>query len=152
MTDALSFEALEAKRCAIEGRLPEPLALRVRRAISWGLRAEREAKRKDENTDDVRYIFLWIAFNAAYAGAHEIEREREWARAKERARATSKNPPTKPESEVFRTYFRALVKMDKQGRIHDVLDELSDWLQNLMQNEYVFKPFWLALNGIEQRP
>jgi hypothetical protein len=38
------------------------VALRVHRALSWLGRAEKE--RAD---DDARFVFLWVAFNAAYA-------------------------------------------------------------------------------------
>ncbi|WOA30142.1 HEPN domain-containing protein [Alloalcanivorax xenomutans] len=40
---------------------PDNLSLRVHRALSWLDRAEQEAD------PDSRFIFLWIAFNAAYA-------------------------------------------------------------------------------------
>ena len=43
----------------------KPLGLRVHRSISWIGRAEQATD------DDGRFIFLWIAFNAAYADEEE---------------------------------------------------------------------------------
>ena len=40
---------------------PTNLSLRLHRALSWLNRAEQA------EDDDGRFIFLWIAFNAAYA-------------------------------------------------------------------------------------
>lgn len=41
---------------------------RLHRALSWLGRAEQE---KDD--DDARFLFLWVAFNAAYAGQFNDE-------------------------------------------------------------------------------
>lgn len=53
---------------------PGPLRVRIHRAISWLTRAEQET-----TNPDARCIFLWIAFNAAYAcefGFEQAERQR----------------------------------------------------------------------------
>ena len=47
---------------------PEPYRVRLHRALSWLARAE-----KDEEDADARFIFLWIAFNAAYADEGEFQ-------------------------------------------------------------------------------
>ncbi|MFZ9363927.1 MAG: hypothetical protein ACO25T_09900, partial [Arenimonas sp.] len=47
----------------------EPSAIRLHRAISWLARAEQEAE-----DPDARFIFLWIALNAAYAKQFGFER------------------------------------------------------------------------------
>src|SRR5690625_4429215 len=56
-----SYETLKARQRAEREGWPEFLSLRVHRALSWLDRAERC---RDE---DGTFIFLWIAFNAAYA-------------------------------------------------------------------------------------
>lgn len=56
---------LKARHREIRDGQPDPLRIRIHRAISWLARAEREV-----DDHDARYIFLWIAFNAAYA--HEF--------------------------------------------------------------------------------
>ena len=51
----------------------EPSRVRLHRAISWLTRAAQE-----NDDPDARFIFLWIAFNAAYAkqfGFEETERD-----------------------------------------------------------------------------
>ncbi len=62
MKDALDHAALKTKQRAIRAGFPETMGLRAHRAISWIGRAEACG-----DDDDARFIFLWIAFNAAYA-------------------------------------------------------------------------------------
>lgn len=52
---------LKARQRAERDSYPENLSLRVHRALSWLDRAEQD------DDPDSRFIFLWIAFNAAYA-------------------------------------------------------------------------------------
>ena len=76
----LTFKALEVKRRSIEEQLRsenESLSLRMRRAISWGLRGDDALTRDDL---DAAFIFYWVAFNAVYGEEREErteERERE---------------------------------------------------------------------------
>ena len=62
MKDGLDHAALKTKQRAIRAGFPETMGLRAHRAISWIGRAEACG-----GDDDARFIFLWIAFNAAYA-------------------------------------------------------------------------------------
>ncbi|MHC2258269.1 hypothetical protein [Sinorhizobium meliloti] len=66
--DGLSFKDLKDKQRAIRAGFPETMGLRAHRAISWIGRAE--ACGED---DDARFIFLWIAFNAAHADEREFQ-------------------------------------------------------------------------------
>src|SRR3546814_5534148 len=66
----LHHENLKAKQRELRGNFPEPLTLRVHRALSWLRRAEAE-----QTDEAVRFILLWIGFNAAYAG--DVERSDE---------------------------------------------------------------------------
>ncbi len=54
-------QQLKEKQRLIRDSLPENLALRVHRALSW--------LKKSEQCDDLdsQFIFLWVSFNAAYA-------------------------------------------------------------------------------------
>jgi hypothetical protein len=56
-----SYELLKARQRAERDDHHPNLALRVHRALSWLNRAEQA------DDPDGRFIFLWIAFNAAYA-------------------------------------------------------------------------------------
>lgn len=68
MKDALEHAALKTKQRAIRAGFPETMGLRAHRAISWIGRAEACG-----DDDDARFIFLWIAFNAAYADEREFQ-------------------------------------------------------------------------------
>ena len=56
------FQTLKDKQRKLRDGFPQDLSLRVHRAISWGLRAEKEVK-----DFDAGFLLLWIGFNAAYA-------------------------------------------------------------------------------------
>lgn len=60
---SLHPNALKAKQRELRDGFATPLTLRVHRALSWLRRAEAEI-----DDDDVRFILLWIGFNATYAG------------------------------------------------------------------------------------
>ena len=119
-----SFASLKAKQRALRAAFPEPLGLRVHRAISWLGRAE--AEKADA---DVRFILLWVAFNSAYAS--EID-----------ADATN-------ERKSFKAFFDALVSLDASHRIYDaVWERFSQEIRLLLANRYVFAPFWHKQNGL----
>ncbi|WGR56487.1 hypothetical protein E3U25_01515 (plasmid) [Paracoccus versutus] len=103
------------------------MGLRVHRAISWIGRAE--ACGED---DDARFIFLWIAFNAAYADEREFQSVAPGERA------------------AFVDYFRRLVARDGERRIDKALwQRFTGPVRILMENRYVFNPFWQHHNGID---
>lgn len=68
MKGVLDHAALKTRQRAIRAGFPETMGLRVHRAISWIGRAETCGE-----DDDARFIFLWIAFNAAYADEREFQ-------------------------------------------------------------------------------
>lgn len=95
---------------------------RLHRALSWLGRAEHE---KDD--DDARFLFLWVAFNAAYAGQFNDE-------GKELAKA--------------RLFIDRLLELDREKRIHALLFErFSGPVRTLMDNRFVYAPFWRAMAG-----
>ncbi|NDE01904.1 MAG: hypothetical protein EBZ91_09180, partial [Gammaproteobacteria bacterium] len=73
-----------------DGHSPS-VALRVHRALSWLGRAE-----KERTDDDARFVFLWIAFNAAYA--------------------TESHDPEMTEKRSFKSFLRTLMKLDTRGQ------------------------------------
>lgn len=120
MTQALDADGLKRKLKAAGEATPEAWRTRLHRAISWLKRSEREA-----DDADARFIFLWIAFNAAYACefAHE-ENERE----------------------RLRRFFAALLAVDGDKRLGALmLMQFSGPVRVLIENRYVFEPFWRAL-------
>ncbi len=95
------------------------LSLRVHRAISWIKAAE-----QSKDNIDAKFLFYWIAFNAAYAkpisGREAVA-----------------------ESKLFRQFFKAMVRLDKFGDIDKALwQKFSGPIRLLLDNKYVFAPFW----------
>ena len=121
--DSLHPETLKEKQRQLRDAFPLPLTLRVHRALSWLRRAEESG-----NDLDVRFILLWIGFNAAYAGDLD--------------RAIEGN-----ERDRFQQFFDALVAMDGERRIYRaVWDRFSQEIRTLLNNRYVFSPFWRHQN------
>ena len=102
---------------------PEFLSLRVHRALSWLNRAERC------EDDDGCFIFLWVAFNAAYAdeaGEHRL-----------------------PEAARLQAFLARLVELDRAGRLESVVwEKFPGPIRVLLGNKYVFQPWWDHLNRL----
>lgn len=126
MPGPLTFKMLKDKQRAIREGFPDTMGLRVHRAISWIGRAN------DCGDDaDARFIFHWIAFNAAYADEREFQ--------------------SMPQGErsAFLDFFTKLVALDSERRIYNaVWQRFSGPVRLLLENRYVFNPFWQHHNGI----
>ena len=121
----LTHAILKAKQRELRAGFPETMGLRVHRSLSWIGRAEQATD------DDGRFIFLWIAFNAAYADEEELQN----AAAGERA--------------AFASYFRKVVALDAGQRVYDAIwNNFSGPIPVLLDNRFVFNPFWQHHNGI----
>lgn len=117
----LSHAALKTKQRLLRNSFPVSLSLRTHRALSWLERAEQET-----DDDDVRFILLWIGFNAAYAADLYPTGQRN----------------------VFADYFRKLIDLDKEQRIHGLIwTRFPMEISLLLENRYVFAPFWSHHNG-----
>ncbi len=126
MNDVIDHATLKAKQRAIRDGFPETMGLRAHRAISWIGRAE-----ACSDDDDARFIFLWIAFNAAYADEREFQSVAPGERA------------------AFADYFERLVTLDSEKRIYNAIwRRFSGPIKMLLDNRYVFNPFWQHHNGI----
>lgn len=94
------------------------LSLRTHRALSWLDRAEQS------DDLDSRYIFLWIAFNACYA----VEIDQQY-------REVTRNQ--------FTSFFSKICDLDTENRIyHHLWDSFSSKVRALLDNKFVFQPFW----------
>ncbi|MDD1966732.1 HEPN domain-containing protein [Pseudomonas putida] len=99
------------------------LALRVHRALSWLNRAEQA-----EDVDG-RFIFLWIAFNAAYAT--DIDEQHRLS-----------------EQESFKAFLQKLCVLDSEHLIEKLVwSEFPGSIRALLDNPYVFQSFWDFQNG-----
>lgn len=118
-SNALAHEVLHAEWQQIQDRLPEPLGLRVRRALSWVKRAE-----KEQDDPDAAFIFYWIAFNAAYA--------------QDRPRSLDST-----ERQHFSDFFDTVLALDSGHIIYNAIwVRFSDSIRILLDNKFVFQPFW----------
>jgi hypothetical protein len=115
----LNHAALKKRQRQIRDTLPENLSLRIHRSLSWLHCAEEQR----ENAD-AEFIFLWIAFNAAYA--NEIDDKQSFG-----------------EKRVLLNFLNILVRADSQKWIyHIVWIEFPRSIRLLLSNRYVFRKFW----------
>lgn len=114
---------------------------RVRRARSWLKRSETCARDRQEaaNPQDEtalyceQFIFLWIAFNAAY-GKEPVG-----------SQATVKEP----EPDKFKPFLNEVVKLDRCGKIYHALwGRCSSPVGDLLDNKWVFYGFWRFVRGL----
>ena len=118
---SFDYPSLKARARRIEDRHPA-IALRVHRAVSWLGRAERCG-----DDDDGRFIFLWIALNAAYSD--EIQRE------------------STPEQTVLDRFLKRLVELDRENLLYELVwSRFPGPFRMLLENRYVFQPV-LGLPG-----
>jgi hypothetical protein len=119
------FASLKAKQRALRDGFPSNLGLRVHRSLSWLNRAEMAA-----GDDDAAFIFYWIAFNAAYAEALD-------------------DAALFGERTALADYFQRLTELDRDHLIYDAIwQRFSDSIRMLLQNKYVFQPFWKHQNHV----
>ncbi|MDO6564549.1 HEPN domain-containing protein [Amphritea sp. 1_MG-2023] len=120
----MTHRQLKQKHRALRKGFHLNLSLRTHRALSWLDRAEHS-----HDDADGQFIFLWISFNAAYAT--DIE---------EQYRTTEKG--------MFEAFFKKLVDLDSDDRLyHSVWAEFSSSIRVLLNNPYIFQPFWDYQNG-----
>lgn len=119
-----SIEDFAQRLRQVREELPQHLALRLHRAVSWLRRGELE------NADpDVRFILLWIAFNAAYA--HDIDPE-----------------AASSERDQFAVFFARIAEHDTSGHIYDLIwKRFPHEVRLLLTNRFVYAPFWAHQNG-----
>lgn len=97
---------------------PEDFTVRITRADTWLARAKEIRQTGDL---DLTFVLYWTAFNAAYA----------------------RDPAGGKAEREFVAFFRKLLRHDPGGAIHDTLRASSpDPIENLLGNNYLFRPFW----------
>ncbi|MCC5793642.1 MAG: hypothetical protein JJT85_02770 [Chromatiales bacterium] len=118
------YPALKARHRELRAQLAQPLALRTHRALSWLQRAEQE-----DHDHDARFIFLWISFNAAYA--NEIRLRRDFS-----------------ERRQLLGFLNRLIDSDKTNLLYEMVwRRYPNSIRLLIDNHYVYQPFWDHLNG-----
>lgn len=120
MAPPATAASLKQRHRKVRAAQPENWRIRIHRALSWLQRAERET-----GDDDARFLFLWIALNAAYAREFGFEQS---------------------ERDQARQFIDLLIAHDHEGRLQQVLFErFTGPVRTLLENRYVFEPFWRAL-------
>ncbi len=110
---------LKLKLKKIQGNVSEDIAIRLHRSISWLNCAE-----QSKGNGDIQFISLWISFNACYA--INVSKEELLS-----------------EKENFREFIQKLVNYDVEKRFYQLLwNKFSGTIRVLIENKYVFKPFW----------
>jgi len=104
----------------------DEFSIRIHRSLSWIGRAEK----KDEDID-ARFIFYWIAFNSAYSAIQ-----------------TSQYFDT--ERRIYKDFFEKILKYDKNEHVYNAIwKEFSGSIRSLLNNQYIFGPFWSFQNRHE---
>lgn len=103
---------------------PEPIRLRIHRALSWLEQAEKS------DDLDTQFIFLWIAFNAVYA---------------KDLSSSIKNV----DKSLFIEFLYQICKYDQGQKIYNLIwTTYSGSIRVLLNNPYTFQPFWDYQNGL----
>jgi hypothetical protein len=120
---AVPYTILKTRQRQERVNYPTHLGLRVHRALSW-------LDRAGQCTDsDGRFIFLWIAFNAAYANESGEYRL--------------------PEGRRLGEFLNRLVTLDRKELLSNTLwMQYSGAIRILLDNKFVFQPFWDNLNKL----
>jgi hypothetical protein len=123
MDAGMDYQTLKQQHRALREGFSENLSLRTHRALSWLQRAE-----MCDQDLDAKFIFLWIAFNAIYA--QDLDNVK------------------MTEAETFAQFIKKLIDIDSNKHLHNLIwDEFSGSIRILLDNKYVFKPFWDFHNG-----
>lgn len=118
-----------ARHSAEPSHPKDDLNLRLRRALSWLGRAEREYRARDF---DAAFVFYWVAFNAAYG-----------------QRGSSQDEETR-DREDWRRYLSGMLEsVDSKGVIYDTIyADLRDPIEKMLQNRFAYESYWKFRNGV----
>ena len=107
--------------------MPKEHQTRLWRAVRWYQCAERYV----EDDADVCFIALWIALNACYAnhapGQRKKYKKGNWELFK------------------FKLFANTLVSLDQEDALCNCFQRNAQLLRDLINNQYVFEPFWRSL-------
>ena len=124
--DEFSFAVLKEKQRRLREGFEPNLGLRVHRSLSWLQRAELATE-----DPDGQFVFLWIAFNAAYSEGLPVD-------------------TYYSERSVFDGYFTRILSFDKDQLVYKAIwKRFSGAIRLLIDNQFVFQPFWNHHNGVD---
>ena len=119
------YDALKAKQRRKMSVFDNDVWLRIYRSLSWLQRAEVEPW----DDLDAKFIYYWIAFNAAYG------REREFG-------------GDETERDALMDFFRKAALVDRRNKLGQyVFTLIPRIMESLVANKFVFRDFWEHYNG-----
>ncbi|MEZ8644918.1 hypothetical protein A9259_16915 [Vibrio cyclitrophicus] len=102
---------------------PQSLSLRVHRALSWLNKAE-----QCEDYDS-QFIFLWIAFNAAYAQNFDSR-------------------PDFSERGLYQEFVAKIERLDTSKKLSEIVwSQYSTSIRLILNNEFILQAFWKFQSG-----
>lgn len=123
-TSHQTLESLTQYYQTQKSKFSDPFRLRMHRSLSW------LSKATSVDDEDIRFITLWIAFNAAYA--------------REVALFT-----TSSERSEFRRFIQLICSLDIDQQVYKLVwEKYSGSIRILLDNQYTFQPFWDYQNGL----
>ncbi|WP_182026832.1 HEPN domain-containing protein [Vibrio rotiferianus] len=117
------YQALKDRHRRERDSYSQALSLRIHRALSWLHRAEM--------CDDLdsRYIFLWIAFNAAYA--QDFDYKAEYG-----------------ERGLYQEFLSKIISLDNKNKLSEIVwSQYSTSIRLILDNEFVLQAFWRYQSG-----
>lgn len=104
--------------------------MRLRRTLSWGNKAK---ELYEDNDLDSTVLFYWIALNAMYATYKGLDEKT-------------------PDRELRRKFLKKILTLDTNaGDLHNFLwMGFSDSIRNLLNNQFVFGPYWQAVSDEQE--
>ena len=114
----LDYTSLKSKQKSLRATERDNIDLRIHRALSWLNRAQ-----KPNEDIDTRFLYLWISFNAAYA--NDIDHH------------------NLTERKTFTRFMNRLCALDVELNLHHLVwHKYADPIKELLNNKFVFQPFW----------
>ena len=114
----MDFETLKTRHREVREHQPQPISIRIHRALSWLEEAERQEQK------DVRFLTLWIAFNSIYA--QELDPKVSFT-----------------EKGRFKQFIGRLVRLDQNDSLFDLVwENYAEKFHLFVNNPYVSRPFW----------
>ncbi|WP_425640652.1 hypothetical protein ACPUEK_10270 [Marinomonas gallaica] len=120
----MNYTELKARhRAERADYLSASLSLRLHRSLSWLKQAE------ISEDDDSQFIFLWIAFNAAYA-------------------QDSAEKYYNTEKDKYSAFIERLVGLDANKKLYGLVwSHYSSTIRSILNNEFILADYWRFQSG-----
>ncbi len=117
----LNYQTLKTRQRKERDAQPEGLKIRVHRALSWLQSAEQTSD------EDLRFITLWIAFNAAYGVDSELDKG--------------------STGEQYNQFISKIIELDREQLIYPLVwQQFTNSIRLILDNKYIYQPFWNQQN------